>query len=60
MPEPQVCLKTLINLSCPPGPPDAKMDELNDAALQASLADLWGLHGLENNGEGREGVARGH
>lgn len=34
----QICLKTLINLSCPPGPLDAKMDELNDAALQVSLA----------------------
>lgn len=36
----QVCLKTLINLSCPTGLSDVKMDELNDAALQARKAVL--------------------
>lgn len=34
----QVCLKTLINLSCSSGPSDVKVDELNDAALQARTA----------------------
>eukprot|EP00752_Nemacystus_decipiens_P010361 g9231.t1 len=53
----EVCLKTLINLSCPPGPLDAKMDELNDAALQASLV-FWVEHWKVEAKKVEEGAVR--
>lgn len=36
----KVCLKTLINLSCASETSEAKVDELNDAAVQVGLQML--------------------
>lgn len=52
----QVCLKTLINLSCVSGPSDIKPDELNDSALQVIIPAFEETR-REGTGGGRGGGA---